>query len=166
MRIGSKKNTLLWSAVALIFIAGGVFSQGSAGADSAGSSYTEKIVFPLLTLNLCESHNRKYKVKIVKNTATVEPEPHEDFGGVVLCFDRERIGSLDAWANYDFGVAQYLFDDKPASPIGYVRPTGLVALNVDNGSIELPQSYDNIEGVEAIYPRIGFADKDEYDADF
>ncbi|MDH3492503.1 MAG: hypothetical protein OEM82_03055 [Acidobacteriota bacterium] len=124
------------------------------------------IKFEHLALKICEDQGRSFEISVSGGTATVKAGSNEDFGGITLCFARDRVKFLNAWAEYDFGVLQYLFDDKTAAPIDTTISFTPAALEVDFGTIVLPQTYDDFEGVESIAERLGYSNIQEFDQAF
>lgn len=126
----------------------------------------DKIDFDGLTLTVCEAQGRKFEIKVNGSTATVKAEPYEDFGGVTLCFNRDEFEMVEAFATYEFGVKQYLFDEKPPAELDFSRELGPVALEVELGAISLPRTLSNEQKMESVHERLGFGSFIELEREF
>ncbi len=111
---------------ALILLAGSAFGQ-TAGlpktADKTEAATT--IVFPNLTLTLCETHRSEFRIRVEGLKATVDANVYEDFGGVILCFDQTKVRSLNAFVRYDFKVKQYVYDNQSGPGSGFHKKHGM-----------------------------------------
>ncbi len=124
------------------------------------------IVFPNLTLSICESRKSEFRVKVEGSKATVEANVYEDFGGVILCFDQTKLRSLNAYVRYDFRVKQYVYDNQPAPSTGFVKTTEWSEIQIDGQQILIPQSEDNFPDVKSVFEQLGFENRVEFERVF
>ncbi len=137
--------------------------QGQTPVQSKNDAPSKKISFPNLTLDICEARGRKYRVSVKGDTAEIKSEPYEDFGGTVLCFEWKKLRSFEAFVKFKFGFLQYLFDDRPAQPLKFNMETDWAALEINDQSVLIPQTYDNFPGVSTVFEFLGFEDEDSFD---
>jgi hypothetical protein len=121
-----------------------------------------RVDFEELDLSIRDTKPDDFRITKRGRVAEIEPRTYEGIDGTKVVVVRSDLTSLSARIRFEFGILQYLNDDRRARPLDFSHQTPWTAIEISHNVIQIPQFYRNRENVVDVHSQLGFGSEEEF----